>query len=134
MSNESTLQADLADVRQRMGNQSRELVVLAEMWAYHKDLTFQIWKYAGAKTAYGRRMSQIVVRERANGEKSATAAQHTAEATEEVHNAHLHYRLAEQMIVADREALRILHAELEVWRTKAADARMADSFQARTQT
>lgn len=130
----STLQADLDGINQRMGNQPRENVVLASMWAYHKDLQYQSWVYAKAKTEYGRRTSVVVVRERMNGEKSATAAVHTAEASEEVYEAHLAYRAAEQMLTADREALRILHAELDVIRTHAADRRMADSFQARTQT
>lgn len=130
----STLDADLAELRTRLGNQPYENMVIGKMWAYHKDLVYQMWVYAKAKTEYGRRLSTIIIRERANGEKSAAVAANTAEMTDEVYEAHLAYRAAEQMVVADREALKILHAELDALRTQAADRRAADQFQARTQT
>jgi hypothetical protein len=38
------------------------------------------------------------------------------------------------MVSADKEQLKILHAELEAWRTRKADERAADIFQARTQS
>lgn len=130
----STLQADLADLQKRLANQPYENMVIGRMWAYHKDLVYQSWVYAKAKTEYGRRLSAVVVRERMNGEKSATVAVHNAEITDEVYEAHLAYRAAEQMVTANREALKILHAELDALRTQAADRRAADAFTARTAT
>ena len=126
------LDADLTVARERTQGMSRDKQVIAEMWAYHTDLTRQATTFAQAKSAYGQRVSKIVVQERANGEKSASAAEHTAESTDDVYRAHVAYRLAEQLITVDREALRILHGELDSIRTDRADARAADTFQART--
>jgi hypothetical protein len=108
-------------------------VAIRRMWIYHHDLEIQVGIYADAKTEYGRRLSRVVVQCRQEGEKSYDVCKHIAEMDPEVHDAHLAYRLAEQMIAADKEALRILHAELEAYRTQAADQRAADTFQARTQ-
>ncbi|MBT8161036.1 MULTISPECIES: hypothetical protein [Arthrobacter] len=107
-------------------------LILAKMWIYHRDLEVQSWTYAQAKTEYGRRYARVVVQCRLEGEKSAEVAGRYADMDEEVHKAHAAYRLAEQMVTANREALRILHAELDAHRTARADARMADEFQART--
>lgn len=126
------LERALRDSRQRTANMPRDKQIIAEMWAYAQDLRLQGETFAHAKTDYGRRLSSVVVQERANGEKSATAAEHTAEASDGVYNAHLAYRRAEQMIVADREALRVLHAELDSIRTDRADERAASQWEART--
>lgn len=107
-------------------------LILAKMWIFHHDLEQQMWIYAQAKSEFGRRYARVVVQCRLEGEKSAEVAGRYADMDDDVHKAHQAYRLAEQMVVADREALRILHAELEAFRTARADARMADEFQART--
>jgi hypothetical protein len=65
---------------------------------------------------------------------SAAAAEPQAESDPDVWNAALAYRMAEQMIAADKAALAILHGELEAWRTRKADERAADSFTARVGT
>lgn len=106
-------------------------LIIAKMWVYHKDLEYQSWKYAAAKTDYGRMYARIVVQMRQEGEKSAEVAGRVADMDDKVHNAHLAYRLAEQMVTADREALKILHAELDKYRTEAADMRAADAFMTR---
>lgn len=108
-------------------------VAIKRMWLYHFDLQQQVQAYATAKTNYDRLLSRVVVQMRQEGEKSYDVCKHVAEMDQEVHDAHLAYRLAEQMMTADREALKILHAELEAYRTQAADQRAADVFQARTQ-
>lgn len=126
------LDADLKAARDRTAGMPRDKQIIAEMWAYHADLTRQADVFPKAKSAYGNRLSKVVVRERANGEKSATAAEHTAESEDEVYKAHVAYRLAEQLIMVDREALRILHGELDSDRSDRADHRAADTFQART--
>lgn len=108
-------------------------LIIARMWVYHKDLEYQSWLYAEAKTEYGRRYARIVVQMRQEGEKSAEVAGRVADMDDKVHSAHLAYRLAEQMVTADREALKILHAELDKYRTEAADMRAADSFMTRIQ-
>jgi hypothetical protein len=106
--------------------------LIRKMWVYHHDLEIQSWRYAAAKTDYGREYARIVVTVRNEGEKSAEVAGRVADMDPKVHDAHLAYRLAEQMVTANREALKILHAELDAYRTRAADERAADQFQART--
>ena len=108
-------------------------LAIAKMWIFHRDLEFQSWKYANAKSEYGRRFAKVVIQCRLDGSaKSDETAKSFAEMDDEVYAAHQAYRLAEQMVTADREALKILHAELDAYRTARADARMADEFQART--
>jgi len=134
MAEPTPLERDLADIKYRLSGQSRENQIIAEMWAYHTDMGRQARIYASAKSHYQKRLSTVVVTERAGGEKSATAAEHTAESRDDVHEAHLAYRLAEQLINVNRAALNILHAELDKIRTERADARAADQHMARTGT
>lgn len=123
------LQASLRETRgMEMPN-----VAIKRMWLYHFDLGQQLQAYAKAKTDYDRALARIVVQMRQEGEKNYDVCRHVAEMDQEVHDLHLAYRVAEQMMTADREALKILHAELEAYRTQAADLRAADTFQARTQ-
>lgn len=107
---------------------------IAAMWIYQHDLELQGYRYAEAKTEYGRLKARVMIQKRAAGEKSGEMCAVYAEDDEAVAAAHMAYRLAEQMVTADREALKVLHAELDDYRTKAADARAADAFQARTGT
>ncbi len=115
-------------------NLSGANLIIAKMWIYHHDLEYQCWRYTNAKTEFGRLQARVVVQMRQEGEKNYDVCRHVADMDDTVHAAHLAYRLAEQMITADREALRILHGELEAYRTQAADQRAADTFQARTQS
>lgn len=131
---EPPLQRDLRETRQRTANMPRDKQVIAELWCYATDLRRQCEEHARAKSWYQREKSKHVVAARTKGERSATAAEHSAEAEESIYAAHLAYRLAEQLIVADRAALNVLHAELDSIRTDRADARKADEFMARTQT
>lgn len=124
--------AALAELSRR--NLDGSNLIVAKMWIYHRDLEYQSWRYSQAKSEFGRRYARVVVQMRHEGEKSAEVAGRVADMDEGVHNAHLAYRLAEQMVTADKEALKILHAELAAWQTKRADDRAADAFQARTQT
>lgn len=109
-------------------------LIIARMWVYHHDLEWRMQVYSDAKTEYDRRLSRVVVQMRNEGEKNYDVCKHVAHMDDEVHNAHLAYRLAEQMVSADKEALRILHAQLEAYRTEQANQRAADQFQARTQS
>lgn len=124
--------AALQELKQR--GLSGANLILAKMWVYHRDLEYQSWRYTAAKTDYGRMYARIVVQMRHEGEKSAEVAGRVADMDQGVHDAHLAYRLAEQMVTANKEALKILHAELEAYRTQRADERAADQFQARTGT
>lgn len=124
--------AELENLRQR--NLDGANLIIAKMWIYHKDLEKQAWIYSQAKTEYGRRRARVIVQMRQEGERSYDVCDRVADMDEDVHNAHLAYRLAEQMVTANREALRILHAELDKYRTEAADTRAADQFMARTQS
>lgn len=131
---ETPLQRNLRQARERTSQMPRDKQVIAELWCYATDLRRQCEEHARAKSWYQREKSKHVVEARAGGERSATAAEHSAEAEEDIYKAHLAYRLAEQLIIADRAALNVLHAELDSIRTDRADARKADEFMARTQT
>ncbi len=107
-------------------------LAIAKMWIFHHDLEIQSETYAKAKTYAARMRSTLIVSYTSGeGKLSVSAAEHAADSDTDVWNAALAYRLAEQMITADREALKILHAELDAFRTARADARVADEFQAR---
>lgn len=113
----------------------RQDKVLAAMHAYCTDLDIAGQDFAAAKTDHDRLLARRIVAERAAGEKSAEVAAHKAIAEDdEVYRTRLAYRLAEQRIIADRAHLARLHADLDDQRTQAADARAADSFQARSAT
>lgn len=131
MSQPSPLEVELAEVDERLAARPREHQIIGQMWVYAKDLRRQATEHARAKSWYQSQKSKIVVRARSEGEKSASAAEHLAEADDDIYRAHLAYRLAEQLMVADRAALNVLHAELDMIRTERADARKADEFQAR---
>jgi hypothetical protein len=109
-------------------------LTIARMWVYQRDLEYWGNLYAEAKTEYGRTYGRAVVKARMDGEKSAEVAGHKAEQQDDVFTAHLNYRRAEQMVTADREALKILHAQLDEWRTNQANEREANRFSAREGT
>lgn len=134
MTEPTPLERDLADVRARTQSMSRPNQVVAEMYAYATDLRHQGETYARAKTFAERRRAAVTLKARAEGEKSATICTALADEDEQACDARVAYRLAEQMVIADREALKMLHAELDKLRTEAADRRAADSFTAREQT
>lgn len=114
-------------------NMSTANLILSRMWIYQRDLEYQMQIFAQRKTEHGRMVGRHVIRARMDGERSADVATMKAEQEDDVYAAHLAYRVAEQMITADKEALKILHAQLDQLRTEAADRRAADQFQARTQ-
>lgn len=123
----------------RDSNLTAENVIIRKMWIYHYDFEVQGKVYAEAKTYYERTKATLMISLMAGGVDgtkglSAAAAEQHAEADPDVWRAALGYRTAEQMRTADREALTILHGELEAWRTRKADERAADQFTARTQS
>lgn len=127
MSDVWDLQAELAKAP-RGRPQDR---IIHAMWCYNKDLRYAGDSYAQAKTEHDRVLARAIVQDRNLGEKSAEVAAHRAIAgNDEVYQTRLTYRVAEQRIVADREALRTLHAQLDDLRTQAADARAANTFEA----
>lgn len=125
-----------ADLQRR--GLSGSALIIGRMWVYHGDLEVQLGRYAEAKTEYQRMkatlMTTMMTADGEGKKLSAAAAEQFAEADPDVWKAALAYRTAEQMMTADREALRILHGELDAFRTRAADERAADQFQARTGT
>lgn len=125
--------AELDALKQR--NLSGSNLIIAKMWIFHRDLEFQAWKYANAKTHYERTkatlMTSMMVPDGEGKKLSAAAAEQFADADPDVWKSALAYRLAEQMTSANKEALKILHGELDAFRTKQADERAADQFQAR---
>lgn len=123
-----SLDEDLAEAKKLQSFQNR---ILAMMWAYHTDLVAAGVEYSNQKTETERLIAKVVISERANGERSASVAEQKALLSDDVYLARVSYRAAEQRITSDREALRILHAALDWERTKAADSRAADTFQAK---
>lgn len=123
-----SLESDLAEAKTYRDFSNR---ILKMMWAYHTDLVKAGDDYANAKTENERLIARVVITERANGERSASVAEQKALLDDAVYVARVQYRSAEQRITSDREALRILHAALDWERTKAADQRAADTFQAK---
>lgn len=112
-----------------------EAKIIKKMNIVHWDLELQGKIYAETKTEHGKLLAKVIIQCRMDGSaKSDAAALSFANLDPEVNAAHLAYRLAEQMVAADKEQLKILHAELEAWRTRKADERAADTFQARTGT
>ncbi len=126
----------LHELKQR--NLAGSNLIVAKMWIFHRDLEFQVDTYAKAKTYYERTkatlMTTMMTADGEGKKMSAAAAEQFADADPDVWKAALAYRLAEQMMSADKEALKILHGELEAFRTQRADERAADTFQARTGT
>lgn len=128
---DATLQEELAGLA--AGQLSGPNLIIARMSAYLRDLRRQMGVYAEQKTNYDRLLSRVVVQMRNEGERNYDVCKHVAHMDQAVNDAHLAYRLAEQLITLDREALRVLHAQLDAYRTEAADQRAADQFQARMQ-
>lgn len=131
------LQAELDRIK-RM-NLSYENRIIAMMHAYHADLVQQARIFAEAKSEHDRRkavatMNKRYGREGLEAEKSGEMCATYAESLDDVYAADVAYRLAEQMVSADKAKLQILHAELEKWRTEQANDRAADAFTARTGT
>jgi hypothetical protein len=106
--------------------------IIARMWVYHRDMEVAGKEYARQKTDFERELGKEVVRLRSAGERSAdVAGQKALSESDDLYFSKVNYRAAEQRVTADREALKILHAQLDDLRTQAADARKADEFQAR---
>lgn len=129
------LHRDLVDAVTRMGSANEGALNVALMWCYHAELVRQSEAYAQARTTYDRTLGRAVIRYRHEGERSAAVAEQRAHAEDDsVVEAHLAYRVAERMETAAREALRILHAANDNWRTQQANERKGDEFTARTGT
>lgn len=113
--------------------------IIALMHAYNTDLEIQGATFAEAKAEHDRLKAIHTINKRYGRdglapEKSGEMCTTYAESQDDVAAADLRYRLAEQMVAADKSKLSILHAELEKWRTEQANDRAADSFTARTGT
>lgn len=112
---------------------SKQDMVIAQMWIYQRDLEIQGNLYAGWKATHDKRKAIHVMKKRYEaGEKSGEMCQIYADSQDDVFEADLAYRQAEQMVAADKSMLQILHAELEKWRTEQANERAADDLHRRT--
>lgn len=112
---------------------SKQDMLVARMYIYAQDLERQCRIYAHAKSEYERRKAVHAMRQRyEKGEKSGEMADRFAEGQDDVFTAGLAYRTAENLMTADREMLKIMHAELEKWRTEQANERAADDLHRRT--
>lgn len=128
------LEVEVARIQQ--SNLSYPNRIIALMHAYHTDMVAQAKTFADAKAEHDRlkaihTMNKRYGRDGMAPEKSGEMATVYAEAQDDVAEMDLRYRLAEQLIAADKSKLAILHAELEKWRTEQANDRAADSFTAR---
>jgi hypothetical protein len=125
---------DAALLEIKRGDLPEHQKIIKRMHVFWFDMQKQMQEYAHKKTEFDRLRSRIIVQMRQEGEKSYDVCSNVADMDQAVHDAHLAYRLAEQLIAADKSALQICHAELDAWQTGQADARAADSFQARNST
>ena len=125
--------AELAKLQER--GLSRQDMLVMGMYIYQRDLEHQGRIFAHAKAEHDRRKAKHTMEKRyKGGEKSGEMCSVFAEAQDDVFEADLAYRTAEQMVTADREALKVMHAELEKWRTEQANERAADDMHRRTGT
>lgn len=107
--------------------------ITALMHIFQVDLEVQGRTYAEAKSEHTRRKAKAIVAKRAEGEKSGEMCGYYAESQDDIYRADLAWRTAEQLVAADKEKLRILHAEMDKWRTEQANERAADNISVRTQ-
>lgn len=133
---EVPLHVDIMDTLMRLDGAPHDVQLIALMWCYEQEEERQAEEYATAKTEYDRTLAIAVVRFRSQGEKSGEVAAHKAHAMDDeiVVTWHLRYRVAEQLIMAARNAQRILHADLSRWQTRQANERARDQFSARNDT
>lgn len=132
---ESALHRGLGSVFDRLHGADDGVLNIALMWEFNSEMGRQGDVYATAKTNYDHYIGKAIVRYRAMGEKSAAVCEARANSEDQkTYQAHLIYRSAEQAVNRCKEALKILHAANENFRTRRADERSADSFTARTQT
>lgn len=125
------LHADLLDVVRRLRNAPEGVRNVALSYAWLAELDRQGRKHAIAKSRYERLLARAIIRLRQDGvEKSGSAAEKRAEDDDEVWQAHLDYRLAEQLQNVARSALRVLEVANDNWRTQQANERRQDSFHA----
>lgn len=117
--------AELARLEER--GFSKQDMCIARMYVIEKDLEIQAQRYAWWKAEHDRRKARHTMDRRyTHNEKSGEMAATWADAQDDVHEANLAYRTAEQLVSADKALLQILHAELEKWRTEQANQRIAD--------
>lgn len=129
------LHADLVETFQRLRGEPGDVVTIALQWCYQAEMERQGAKFATRKTEYDRALGRAIVKYRTEGERSAEVASHRAHAeNDDVYQAHLDYRLAEQMLAAAKSGLGILSGRLSTWQTNQAAQRSADAFIARTNT
>lgn len=135
---EWNLDAELERI-DRQGTLSKADHIIAYMYAYNLDLRYWVREYAESKAEHTRLRAKYTLirrygRDGNDPEKSGEMCGVWADEQEDVAALDLRFRVAENMMTADREQLKILHAALEKWRTDRADERAADQFQGRTQT
>jgi len=110
----------------RMGDR-----VISAMWVHQHSLERESRRFARLKTDYEHVRARKVLELRTGGEKSGEVAKMTADLDPDVYVKKVQFLTAEQLIKADREALKILHARLDDLRTQAADNRAAGAWQGR---
>lgn len=123
----------------RQASLSKPDHIIAYMYAYALDLRWHVKEFAEAKSEHTRLKAKYTMEKRygRNGtepEKSGEMCSVYADEQPDVAAQELRFRVAENMMTADREQLKILHAALEKWRTDQADARAADQFHGRQGT
>lgn len=102
--------------------------LVALQWVFNWDLGRYGVEFAESKADYEALVAKHVVRFRDGGEKSGAMCEKRAEAEPDVKAAHLRYRLAEQLERLARKRLETIKNQIEVWRSRNADRRVADRF------
>jgi hypothetical protein len=117
---------------ERTRGHSRGAQLVAMQWVFTWDLRRYGREFAEAKTAYEVLHARRQVEFRDAGEKSGAMCATRADAMPDVAEAHLRYRLAEQLERLARKRLDTISNEIEVWRSENANVRAADALTARS--
>lgn len=124
----------LVDACQRTQGSSPGNRLVALQWVFNWDLGRYGKEFAESKADYEQLRAKAIVRFRDDGEKSGAMCEQRADATDEVRDAHLRYRLAEQLERLARKRLDTVRNQIEVWRSENATARVMDGYHGRTGT
>jgi hypothetical protein len=122
----------LVDALRRTRGEPDGIRFTAMRWVYSWALEQAGDEFATAKSEYEAKVAKAVIRFRDAGERSGEMCTKRAEATDEVQQANLRYRVAEQRERLARKRLDTMADQIKVWQSVNADRRAADQFHART--
>ena len=128
----NALHVRLVDALERTLGQPDGVRLTAMRWVYAWALEQEGDELAEARSAYEALVARETIRFRDGGEKSGEMATKRAEALDQVKEANLRYRLAEQRERLARKRLDTCADQIKVWQSLNANNRAADRLHAQT--